>query len=88
MSITAVPAYIARTQFGSLLKKTAEERERFIITKTGVPTAVLISISDFDDMVEELDKEFQKSLRIAREEYTSGQVNSLADYLKKATRKK
>lgn len=88
MSTSTVPAYIARTQFGSILKRTAEERERFIITKIGVPTAVLISINDFDDMVEELDKEFQKSLKISRKEYEDGKIISLKDYLKKADKKK
>ena len=60
MSVTTIPAYLARTQFGSLLQDVKERRQRFVITKTGVPTAVLLSIHDFDDIAEELDKEFQK----------------------------
>lgn len=72
MSTITIPAYIARTQLGSILKRTVKERERFIITKTGVPTAVLISISDFDDMLEELDPLFQRSLTIAANEIKTG----------------
>jgi prevent-host-death family protein len=64
-SITTVPAYIARTQLGSLLKQVGERKARFLITKSGKPTAVLLSATDFDDILEELDPEFQESLRVA-----------------------
>lgn len=81
MSIT-VPAYVARTQLGSLLAQAATRKTRFVITKSGKPTAVLLSISDFDDMIEELDPEFQKSLALAAKEHRSGQTISLRGYLK------
>ncbi len=80
--ITTIPAYIARTQLGSLLKQAVREKARFVITKSGRPTAVLLSVSDFDDMLEELDPEFQKSLKVAAEEYRAGKTISLRDYLK------
>ena len=86
MSIT-VPAYVARTQLGSLLKQAATKKARFVITKSGKPTAVLLSITDFDDMVEELDPEFQKSLAVAAKEYRSGQAISLRGYLKSRMRR-
>ncbi len=81
-SITAVPAYIARTQLGSLLKQVGERKARFLITKSGKPTAVLLSATDFDDILEELDPEFQESLRSAAKEYRAGKAMSLRDYLK------
>ncbi len=81
-SITAVPAYIARTQLGSLLKQVDERKARFLITKSGKPTAVLLSATDFDDILEELDPEFQASLRTAAKEYRAGNAMSLRDYLK------
>ena len=86
---TTVPAYIARTQLGSLLKQVAQHKARFVITKSGKPTAVLLSASDFDDMLEELDPEFQKSLKAAAKEYRAGRAISLPDYLKRrlATRR-
>jgi prevent-host-death family protein len=86
MSIT-VPAYIARTQLGSLLKQTATKKARFVITKSGKPTAILLSISEFDDMVEELDPEFQKSLARAAEDYRSGHSVTLRDYLRSRIRR-
>jgi len=79
---TTVSAYIARTQLGSLLKEAAQRRTRFVITKSGKPTAVLLSISDFDDMLEEVDPVFKKSLTAAAREHRSGKAVTLKDYLK------
>ena len=81
-SITTVPAYIARTQLGSLLKQVGERKARFLITKSGKPTAVLLSATDFDDILEELDPEFQASLKVAAKEYRTGKAMSVQDYLK------
>ena len=71
MTIT-IPAYIARTQLGSLLKQVSQRKARFIITKSGKPTAVLMGATDFDDILEELDPEFQKSLKAAAKEIRAG----------------
>jgi prevent-host-death family protein len=79
---TTIPAYIARTQLGSILKQVAQRRARFIITKSGKPAAVVIGASDFDDMLEELDPEFQKTLKVAAKEYRSGKSLTLKDYVK------
>ena len=79
---TTIPAYVARTQFGALLKQVRERKARFIITKSGKPTAVLLGATDFDDMVEELDPEFQQSLKISVKEHRAGKSIALKDYLK------
>jgi len=76
-----VPAYVARTQLGSLLRQAARQKARFVITKSGKPTAVLLGVKDFDDMLEELDPVFQKSLRAAAREYRAGKAISLREYL-------
>lgn len=81
MSIT-IPAYIARTQLGSILRQVSQERARFVITKSGKPTAVVLGVSDFDDMLEELDPEFRKSMVGAAKEHRAGKSTSLRDYLK------
>ncbi len=83
ITTTVIPAYIARTQLGSLLKEVTQRRARFIITKSGKPAAVLLGATDFDDIVEELDPEFQKSLKVAAKEYRAGKAVSLGDYLKR-----
>jgi len=77
-----IPAYIARTQLGTILKEIAQQKARFIITKSGKPTAVILSIADLDDMLEELDPEFQKSMTVAHQEYTSDKGITLQDYLR------
>jgi prevent-host-death family protein len=79
---TTIPASLARTQLGSLLKQVAERRVRFIITKSGRPTAVLMGATDFDDMLEELDPELQKSLKVAAKEIQAGKGITLQQYLK------
>ena len=78
---TTIPAYIARTQLGSLLKQVSQKKARFVITKSGKPTAVLLGTTDFDDILEELDPEFQKSMKTAAKEYRAGKSVSLRDYL-------
>jgi len=79
---TTIPAYVARTQLGSLLKQVAQKKARFVITKSGKPTAVLMAAADFDDMLEELDPELQKSLKIAAKEVRAGKGITLQQYLK------
>ncbi len=79
---TTIPAYIARTQLGSLLQQVTQKKARFVITKSGKPSAVLLSVTDLDDMLEELDPEFQKSLKVGAKEYRTGKAISLREYLK------
>ncbi len=79
---TTIPAYLARTQLGSLLKQVAQKRARFVITKSGKPTAVLMGATDFDDILEELDPEFQRSLKVAAKEIRAGKGITLQQYLK------
>jgi PHD/YefM family antitoxin component YafN of YafNO toxin-antitoxin module len=59
-----------------------ERKARFIITKSGRPTAVLLGATDFDDIVEELDPELQKTLKVAAKEHRAGKSIALRDYLK------
>ncbi len=77
-----IPAYIARTQLGSILKKVTQRKTRFVITKSGKPTAVLLGTQDFDDMLEELDPEFRKSLTAAAKDYQAGKSITLKEYLR------
>lgn len=79
---TTIPACVARTRLGALLKQVRERKARFVITKNGKPTAVLIGATDFDDIVEELDPEFQQSLKVAAKEHRAEKSISLEDYLK------
>lgn len=86
---TTVPAGIARTRLGSILRAVAQKKARFVITRSGQPAAVLLGATDFDDMLEELDPEFQRSLRVAAREHRAGKSTPLRAYLKEraATRR-
>lgn len=79
---TTVPAYVVRTQLGSLLKQVAQRKARFVITKREKPTVVLLSATDFDDILEDLAPEFQRNLKVAAKEYRGGKAVSLQDYVK------
>jgi len=78
-----IPAAIARAQLGSLLGEIAHSKTRYVITKSGKPAAVLLGIEDFDDILEELDPAFRRSLKVAAKEYEAGRAITLQDYLKK-----
>ena len=43
----SVPAFIARTQFGQILERVSQNRERFVITKKGEMKAVILGVEDF-----------------------------------------
>ena len=78
-----LPAALLRSHLGSILDKVSTQNARFVITKNGEPTAAVLSITDLDDILEELDPEFQKSLRIAAREHHSGRSVPLDEYRKK-----
>ena len=42
-----VPALTARTQFGQILQRVSRNGERFVVTKKGEPTAVILGVEDF-----------------------------------------
>jgi len=43
----SVPAFIARTQFGQILERVSEEKERILVTKNGEAKAVILGVEDF-----------------------------------------
>ena len=80
-SAIIVSEHVARTKLTSLLSRASQEKARFVITRTGKPAAVLLGIRDFDDILEELDPEFQKSLKFAAKEFRAGKAIGLPEYL-------
>ena len=42
-----IPAGVARAQFGRILDRAAHRHERFVVTKNGEATAVILGIEDF-----------------------------------------
>ena len=43
----SLPACLARTQFGQILQRVSQNRERFLVTKNGEAKAVILGIEDF-----------------------------------------
>lgn len=74
-----ISALTVRQRLGEILSRVANQRDRFVIKKAGIPTAVLFSIQDYEDLedlvetaLEQLDPEYQKSLNLARKEIEAG----------------
>jgi antitoxin YefM len=81
-----ITAINLRHKLGEILDRVANERERFLIKRSGIPAAVLLSISDFEDLqdlvdtwYEQQDANFQKSLGEARRDIDTGKVATLDD---------
>ena len=46
-----LPAFLARTQFGQILERVSKSHDRFLVTKNGEATAVILGVEDFLDAV-------------------------------------
>ena len=42
----SIPAFQARTQFGQILERVSQNRERFLVTKKGEAKAVILGVED------------------------------------------
>jgi len=42
-----VPAFAARTQFGQILRRVKQNKERFVVDRRGEPQAVIMSVEDY-----------------------------------------
>ena len=42
-----VPALTARTQFGQILRRVKQNKERFVVDKRGEPQAVIMNVEDY-----------------------------------------
>jgi antitoxin YefM len=81
-----ITAMKLRHNLGEILDQVANKRARFLIKRSGIPAAVLLSVSDYEDLedlidtyYEQQDGMFQQSLQQAREEIASGKVVTLDD---------
>ena len=43
----SISALLARTQFGQILTRVARSQERFVVTKNGEATAVILGMADY-----------------------------------------
>lgn len=77
-----INAFTARTHLGRLIRQISEKGETYILTKKGRPKVVLVSVEEYEDLLEilaeERDREFQKALRESAAQIKRGEVSSLA----------
>lgn len=82
-AIRLIPATQAKTRFGEMIREVATKGTRFIVQKRGVPQAVVISLDDYEDILEteaELrDPEYLASIGESRRQYELGEVGSMLD---------
>jgi len=62
----SVPAFIARTQFGQMLERVSRNRDRFLVTRKGEVTAVILGVEDFLQTVVKTPKSMATLQRQAR----------------------
>jgi antitoxin YefM len=81
-----ITAINLRHKLGEILDAVANKRERFLIKRSGIPAAILLSVPDYEDLqdlidtwYEQQDRTFQKSLVDARQEIASGKVATVDD---------
>ena len=75
-----------RHNLGEILDQVANNRERYLIKRSGIPAAIILSVPDYEDLedlidtyYEQQDPAFQRSLVQAREDIKGGNTATLDD---------
>jgi prevent-host-death family protein len=78
-----VPVTDAKAHLSDLVDRVEHEHERILVTRNGLPAAVIISPDDLESLEETIeilrDRELMKSIRISRAEAASGKRIPLRD---------
>jgi antitoxin YefM len=81
-----ITAIHLRRKLGEILDAVANQRERFLIKRSGIPAAILLSVPDYEDLqdlidtwYEQQDRTFQQSLADARRDIDAGKVATIDD---------
>jgi antitoxin YefM len=81
----AVPFTEAKAHLSELVDRTSREHERFLVTRNGVPAAVLLSPDDLESLEETVsilqDEALMGSIRTSRQEAAEGKRLRLKDRL-------
>lgn len=79
-----IPFTEAKAHLSELVDRTSREHERFIVTRYGVPAAVLLSPDDLESLEETVDilqdEALLESLRTSRREASQGKRLPLKDH--------
>ena len=80
-----IPFTQAKAHLSELVDRTSREHERFIVTRNGVPAAVLVSPEDLEALEETVsileDKALLESIRTSRREAAEGKRLPLKDHI-------
>lgn len=68
-----------RNNFKDTMDHVRRSKKPLIITERDVPTAILIDIDEYEDMLSGKDKEYLKSINQARTQYVKGDVLDISD---------
>ncbi|MFA5099859.1 MAG: type II toxin-antitoxin system Phd/YefM family antitoxin [Candidatus Omnitrophota bacterium] len=81
--MTTLTVTQAKAQFLKIIRDSHKRLERFLITKQGKPTAVLMNSDEYEGWLETLeimaDKKLLKELRKAKLEIRQGKVKSFSE---------
>lgn len=76
--MTTLPLSEAKAKLAQLLRETEELGERFVITRSGRPAAVLVSAEEYDGLLETLeilaDADLMKGVRAGLRDLERGRV--------------
>ncbi len=61
-----IPALTARTQFGQILKRAGQNKERFVVERRGEPGVVIMSVEEYLRLFAEPVSEFETLRREAK----------------------
>ena len=78
-----IPLAEAKKSLSAIIKDVDEKYDRFTITKNGVSKAVLLSIDEFEGLLETIDilsrKDEREAIARAKEQVRSGETVALKD---------
>jgi len=90
MSNITLPVTEARNNFLSMVKEADKSFERFVVTKRGKPTAVVLSYDEFEGWMETLDilssRKWVKDLIGAEKEFKKEKFISFKEVVKSSKR--
>lgn len=80
-----VPFTEAKSHLSELVDQVQHEHERVLVTRNGVPAAILLSPDELEELEETIeilqDKKLLESIRKSRREAASGKKLPLADHV-------
>lgn len=77
--IKTINATKFRNNFKDTMDHVKSSKKPLVITERDIPSAVLIDIDEYEDMLSGKDKEFLLSIKRARSQYVKGQVFDMTD---------